>query len=578
MIKTKSTKFKIGLYIRVSTEEQAENPEGSIRNQEQRLRDFVRLKNMDGGFGDIVEVFSDPGISAKDMNRPSLQRMLSKVQTSEINLVMVTDLSRLTRSTKDFGILWEYLSDQGCKFQSLRENFDSTTAAGEMIMFTLANFAQFERKQTAERISHAFQARAKRGLYNGGSVPLGYRIDDTRQGHLVVVPDEAELVKVIFKTFLKEQTLAQTAKSLNDKGLTTPRMMKGGGGIRAKDFRISMVHSVLKQPGYTGVRRYKTRDGFEETKAVWDAIIDQTTYARVQKILEANKSRKKPHSETRYPYLLSGFLFCKTCGDRMAGKSAHGKLEKIAYYEHTWAMKAQSGLSKKVFTCEPHRILAKRIEPVVWQEVKAFLLSPEMAKAVFSEAKEKAASAKGVNESDKLKRKIGGVKSQIEALAERVGLLPKGIDPGVLFDQLAKLQRLKLDFETELAKQAIEMPKDQPLAVDDFKAFTKGLRALIEKEDDPVVRGHLIQSLVKRIDVHKTGIDIQFHVGQSYYLREFGDLKESPGSRPFFVQNGDGKPKTKAAARPLEKYIKGKCSNSLQNGGGAGSLTPVPEL
>jgi site-specific DNA recombinase len=487
MIKSKSQTFKIGLYIRVSTEEQAENPEGSIRNQEQRLRDFVRLKNMDGRFGDIVEVFSDPGISAKDMNRPSLQRMLSKVQTSEINLVMVTDLSRLTRSTKDFGILWEYLSEQGCKFQSLRENFDSTTAAGEMIMFTLANFAQFERKQTAERISHAFQARSKRGLYNGGSVPLGFRIDDTRPGHLLIVPEEAELVKVIFATFLKEQTLAQTAKSLNDRGLKTPRMMKGGGGVRANDFRISFVQSVLKQPSYTGTKRYKVRDGFEETKAVWDAVIDQETFDRVQKILAANKSRKKPHSVTRYPYLLSGLLFCKTCGDRMGGKSAHGKCAKIAYYEHTWAMKAQSGLSKKVFSCEPHRILAKRIEPVVWQEVKSFLLSPGMAKAIFEEAKAKAIIAKGANESDKLKRKIGGVTSQIEALAERVGLLPKGIDPGVLFDQLGKLQRAKVDLETEFATRSNETPNDQPLDVNDFKAFTKGLRALTEKEEDPVV-------------------------------------------------------------------------------------------
>ena len=295
--------------------------------------------------------------------------------------------------------------------------------------------------------------------------------------------------------------------------------------------------------------------------------MDQTSFDRVQKILSANKSRKKPHSEIRYPYLLSGFLFCKTCGDRMGGKSAHGKLEKFAYYEHTRAMKAQSGLSKKVFSCEPHRILAKRIEPVVWQEVKAFLLSPVMAKAIFDEAKEKALAAKGVNEADKLKRKVGGVTSQIEALAERVGLLPKGIDPGVLFDQLAKLQRAKVDLEAELAKQTNDTPKDQPLAVDDFKAFTKGLRALTEKEDDPVVRGQIIQSLVKRIDVHKTGIEIQFHVGQSYYLREFGDLKESPGSRPFFVRAEAREGVRKAAARPLAKYLKGKCSNNLQNGG-----------
>ena len=119
--------FKIGIYLRVSTEEQAENPEGSIKNQEMRLRDFVKLKNHDTNFGEVLEVFCDPGISAKDMNRPQLQKMLQKIKTGEINLVLVTELSRLTRSTKDFSILWEFMDNHSCKFLSLRDNFDSTT-------------------------------------------------------------------------------------------------------------------------------------------------------------------------------------------------------------------------------------------------------------------------------------------------------------------------------------------------------------------------------------------------------------------------------------------------------------------
>ena len=108
--------FKIGLYVRVSTEEQAENPEGSIKNQEERLREFVKLKTMVSPFGEIREVFTDAGISAKDMNRPSLQRLLTKIESKEIDLVLVTELSRFTRSIKDFSILWEFLEKHDCKF------------------------------------------------------------------------------------------------------------------------------------------------------------------------------------------------------------------------------------------------------------------------------------------------------------------------------------------------------------------------------------------------------------------------------------------------------------------------------
>lgn len=87
--------FKIGLYIRVSTEEQAENPEGSIRNQEDRLRQAVAYKNCHGNFGEIKGVFVDPRISAKDMRRPKLKELLRAIRAKEIDLVMVTELSRL---------------------------------------------------------------------------------------------------------------------------------------------------------------------------------------------------------------------------------------------------------------------------------------------------------------------------------------------------------------------------------------------------------------------------------------------------------------------------------------------------
>ena len=85
-----SSGFKIAAYLRVSTEEQAENPEGSIKNQEQRLREYVDLKNLVEPFGEIVAVYSDPGVSAKDMRRPGFQKMLKAIENHQVNLVLVT--------------------------------------------------------------------------------------------------------------------------------------------------------------------------------------------------------------------------------------------------------------------------------------------------------------------------------------------------------------------------------------------------------------------------------------------------------------------------------------------------------
>ena len=93
-----SKNFRIAAYIRVSTQEQAENPEGSIKNQKERIIQTVKLKNMEGDFGVIVDFFIDSGLSGKDTNRPELQRLLRCIKNKEVNLVISTELSRISRN------------------------------------------------------------------------------------------------------------------------------------------------------------------------------------------------------------------------------------------------------------------------------------------------------------------------------------------------------------------------------------------------------------------------------------------------------------------------------------------------
>src|SRR5262245_43906629 len=124
-IQDQKSGHQIALYVRVSTEEQAENPEGSIKSQEQRLRAQVELRNSEAHFGEITGVYIDRAKSGKDTNRAELQRLLKAIQRREITLVMVTELSRLSRSIKDFSEIWELMRANGCEFLSLREQFDT---------------------------------------------------------------------------------------------------------------------------------------------------------------------------------------------------------------------------------------------------------------------------------------------------------------------------------------------------------------------------------------------------------------------------------------------------------------------
>ena len=146
--------------------EQAENPEGSIRNQEMRLREYVKLKNLMEPFGEIVSLHSDPGVSAKDMNRPGFQKMLAAIERHEVDLVLVTELSRFSRSTKDFANLQEFLEDHDCKFMSIRENFDTSGAAGVSCRrygtFTCAKAINNQEPQISAQIEKEFRSAKSR--------------------------------------------------------------------------------------------------------------------------------------------------------------------------------------------------------------------------------------------------------------------------------------------------------------------------------------------------------------------------------------------------------------------------------
>jgi len=240
-------------------------------------------------------------------------------------------------------------------------------------LFSLANIAQFERKQVSERVTANQIARAKRGLFNGGTIPCGYKSNPYKKGYLEIEPKDATLIKKIFELYLKTETLAATAKWLNSHGYRVKRSVEGGGNHRLGFFTVMNVHCFLNNKAYIGIRVYKEKGVTQEAPAAWEPIIEKDVFEEVQKRLKENCSRFKPMtSKNRYPYLLSGLVSCKTCGFSLTGKSAHGNGGKIPYYEHSWSTRRQSGLVKKVFDCKPHRVPAKKLEPLVGMKLKSF--------------------------------------------------------------------------------------------------------------------------------------------------------------------------------------------------------------
>jgi site-specific DNA recombinase len=528
--------YKIALYIRVSTEEQAANLEGSLRSQEQRLRGAVDFRNRQGNFGELVGVYIDAGISAKDMNRPRLQDMLRDIRAKKINLVMVTEITRLSRNNRDFLEMWDMMRDLGCRFMSLGNDFDTTTAAGEMLLFQMMNFAQFERKQTSERVAANILARSSRGLYNGGSIPLGFKKCHSRSGSLDIDGPHAETVRLAFDTFLREGSLSRAARWLNDNGYKAKVHLEGGGSLmRIGHFTVDNLQKMLRNKAYIGVKTYRYKNEEKEVKAVWEGIVDETVFHRANAKLTKNRSRLKPITDqTRHSYLLSGVAFCMTCGDHMPGKSATGRNGKVPYYEHSWATKRESCLTKKTFKCDPTRVQAKKAEALVWAEFCRLLESQEFLLGLQKRVKELHLRNDETSEREKLKAKLYGVNSQLDALAERIANLPAAVSPVPLFKQMEKLDGVKKDLEDKLLKVKDLNLSERLVSLETFEEFKELAKKTLLENPDFNIKRSILQKFIHRVEIGIDSMKIYWNLDQSLLESELKIKK--PGARdPGFL-------------------------------------------
>lgn len=519
MIQDPSKHLKIGLYVRVSTEEQAENPEGSIRNQEERLRQTIRYQQDMGKSCEIAGIFIDAGLSAKNMKRPGLQRLLKEIREGNVNQVMVTELSRLSRSTKDFEEIWDMFKTIGCELHSLREYFDTTTASGELMLKSFANFAEFERRTTSERIAASFKIRAERGLYNGGSVPFGYRISATR-GSLDIHPEEAEIVKIAFKAFLEQGTLSSACLWLNENGYSLRKKMQGSGWVRTGHFKTDTLHTILTSKNYIGIKVFSTKAGKKEAKAVWKPIIDETTFDRVREKLSKNHCAKKPESVSRYPFILTEVIYCGACGEKMSGRSAHGKNKKHPYYEHGRRTKIQSGLAEKIYNCDPHRIPATKAEELVWEDIEQ-VLSGDLSEDLLQAVMKKKSQMSFTNEIERLKNKTYSINAQTESLTLRLSELPREVSAAPIYKQMQRLETDKRELEEKILKlKDDESDKEIPTDAISYNKLLDVLKDLKASGITTAKKQKIVTSLVERIEIFTDRIEIHYGLGRSKIKRE----------------------------------------------------------
>jgi len=316
-------------YVRVSTDRQAEKQAGSLETQQDRIRKYLEARCRDGVSFELLEIYREEGRSAKNVNRPELQRLMQDLARGDIQILVVTKLDRLTRSIQDFYHLWDMLKGQNVELVSLDDSFDTTTPIGRAMLNIILTFAQLERETTSERTKGKMAWRAEQGFWNG-SRPLGYDLDPNQKGILVPHPEEAGIVRSIFEKFAGLGSAGAVVKYLFSNGVTIPEQKtKRGRVIPSRRFYKPTVLRILTNPVYVGRIAYAGRIFAGKHKA----LIDEGEFNQVQRRLEAlSRTRRNMYADRSRVYVLQGILVCGGCGAQMTPKYCAGRGKRLYHY------------------------------------------------------------------------------------------------------------------------------------------------------------------------------------------------------------------------------------------------------
>ena len=251
--------LRIAGYVRVSSQRQATEGDSLAAQQHEIEQEVEFRKRRDNWEVESLELYVDAGKSAKDQNRPQLQRLKRDIAAGKIDLVICFKLDRITRSLKDFVDLWALFAEHDVDVISLREKFDTSMPTGEAMVQLIMVFAQLERKMTAERTFSIMRDRADRGLWNGGHI-LGYRSRPDEPGKLEIDPEAAAIVRRIFELFEELGSAGAVTRRLNDLGIRYPtyrtRSDKTRGGNRfVKQKVIGILRNLIYLARFAGARR-----------------------------------------------------------------------------------------------------------------------------------------------------------------------------------------------------------------------------------------------------------------------------------------------------------------------------------
>lgn len=450
-----TTQKRVALYSRYSTANQSDNY--SIDIQHERMEAMCKSKGWE-----IAEYFSDPAYSGSNMERPSLQRLLDRL--NEFDVVMVYRLDRLSRSQRDtMTLIQDHFLENNVAFVSVSETLDTTTPFGMAMIGILAVFAELERATITERMQSGIRKRIESGyrLLSGNYMPTGYKKGEDDSGNNILVIDEREATKVkrIFDLYEQCHSITKIQAILKDEGY--------------ENRRFFTIRNILSNRLYIGEVKY--RDEYFE--GVHEPIISKEQFDRVQILLSRHPKGKNAGKAKES--LFSGMITCGYCG------------ENYLTYSYKVENKKKGDYFVRSYLCS-----ARRFPSHYEQKCMNNIWKNEKLESLFVKKLEQLIATKNIKEPKRTKQKNFSLafKRLDEKIERLIDLYTDGeIDKHILDNKLEKLQKEKESLIVEERK--VNQKAEDVMTFEDLKKsvfnfhtldFTSK-RAFVEKTLDTII-------------------------------------------------------------------------------------------
>ena len=378
------------LYLRLSRDDGNSAESESISNQRDFLIDYAEKNNLN-----VVEILTDDGYSGTNFDRPGFKRLIKLIEDKSIDTIITKDLSRLGRDYIQTGYyLEQYFPLHKIRYIAVNDYIDTAIQSGNSDMTPFrAVFNDMYAKDISKKVRTALDTKKRQGKFVGAYAPYGYKKDITDKNHLVIDEGPADVVRQIFKDFLRGESVIGIAHKLTENKVPTPSEYKKLTATQ-KYFKgvwsDTMVKNILSNPTYIGnltqnrSRKisYKVNKKVRLPEAEWitvegthEAIISKDDFEAAGELLSKRSYNKRRRAGSKH--LLSGLVFCKDCGGGMT--FVRESPTRTYLVCSRWRKNAKLGI------CTSHSIREDYVENIVKEKLRELASAINMSE-ILTEA------------------------------------------------------------------------------------------------------------------------------------------------------------------------------------------------